>query len=75
MPKGAACSPQAHSKFTKLTKKQEKSKKTKTIITKTVVPIIAGILLFVSAVIGIAVYISKKDKKSNDREIREIFLA
>ena len=75
MPKGAACSPQAHSKFTKLTKKQEKSKKTKTIITKTVVPIIAGILLFVSAVIGIAVYISKKDKKSDDREIREIFLA
>jgi hypothetical protein len=75
MPKGSPCSPQAHSKFTKLTKKQEKSKKTKTIITKTVVPIIAGILLFVSAVIGIAVYISKKDKKSDDREIREIFLA
>jgi len=75
MPKGSPCSPQAHSKFTKLTKKQEKSKKTKTIITKTIVPIIAGILLFVSAVIGIAVYISKKDKKSDDREIREIFLA
>ena len=75
MPEGAPCSPQAHSKLTKLTQKQEKSKKTKTMITKTFVPIIAGILLFVSSVIGLAVYISKRDKKTTGRGVREIFLA